>query len=84
MAMLRPTEALLITARKAPSVVWVAVPTETLTGSIGTNEEAGEEWGAKIVSVGIGGGLFCFYVNVLFILRRRNTLGVGFLIMLSS
>jgi hypothetical protein len=31
--------------------VWVVVPTETPTGSIGTNEEVAEGWEAKIVSV---------------------------------
>jgi len=37
--------------RKVPLVASVAVPTGTPTGSIGTNEEVGEGWGAKIVSV---------------------------------
>jgi hypothetical protein len=49
------------------------VPTEILTGSIGTNKEVGEEWEDKIVSVErlfrLIMFMLCFYVSV-------NTLGI--------
>lgn len=48
-------------------MVWVAVPTETPTGSIGTNEEVGQGWGAKIVTA----GKVVLLMFMFFILRRR-------------
>jgi len=60
--------------KKVRSVVWLAVPTGTPTGSIGTSKEVEEEWGAKIVSVVREVVLLML---MLFTLRQRNTLGVG-------